>query len=112
MITPKELFALLSDETRLRCMLLLNKKEEICVCEFCEVLKSTQPKISRHLAYLRKSGVVLDQRREQWVYYRLNHSLAIWIKQILSKILNVLKNEEPYKSDFEKLNRLRKKHNC
>lgn len=112
MITPEDLFSLLSDETRLRCMLLLSKGEEICVCEFCEVLKSIQPKISRHLAHLRRSGLVLDERREQWVYYRLNPSLAISVKQILSNILIVLKNEKPYKSDFEKLTTLRKKHKC
>ena len=53
MITPTELFTLLSDQTRLRCILLLIKEKEVCVCEFTHILNSIQPKISRHLAYLR-----------------------------------------------------------
>ena len=112
MMTPTEIFTLLSDETRLRCMLLLIKEKEICVCEFCHVLGSIQPKISRHLAYLRKSGLVLDERREQWVYYKLNGNLTKWIKQILLNISDELKNYAPFKSDFEKIQKLRKQHPC
>lgn len=112
MITPTELFTLLSDKTRLRCMLLLLKEKEICVCEFSHVLDSIQPKISRHLAYLRKSGLVLDERKEQWVYYRLNKDLTKWTKQILVNISNELKNTDPFKADFEKINILRKQHPC
>ncbi|NGX56901.1 MAG: HTH-type transcriptional repressor AseR [Candidatus Anoxychlamydiales bacterium] len=112
MITPTELFTLLSDQTRLRCILLLIKEKEICVCEFTHILNSIQPKISRHLAYLRKSGLVLDERREQWVYYKLNNNLTKWTKQILINISSELKNTEPYKSDFEKNNKLKKQHPC
>ena len=110
MISPTELFTLLSDETRLRCIILLSKEKEVCVCEFSYVLDSIQPKISRHLAYLRKSGLVLDERREQWVYYKLNHDLTKWAQQILVNVLKELKDDEPYRSDFEKINALRKQH--
>ncbi|KKL69563.1 MAG: HTH-type transcriptional repressor AseR [Candidatus Anoxychlamydiales bacterium] len=112
MISPTELFNLLSDQTRLRCMLLLSKEKEICVCEFSQILKSIQPKISRHLAYLRKSGLVLDERKEQWVYYRLSHDLTKWTKQIILNISNELNEEEPYKSDFRRINILRKQDLC
>ena len=112
MISPAELFTLLSDETRLRCIILLSREKEICVCEFSYVLNSIQPKISRHLAYLRKSGLALDERREQWVYYKLNHDLTKWAQKILENVLQELKDAEPYISDFEKINALRKQHPC
>ena len=112
MIPSAKFFTLLSDETRLRCILLLIKEQEICVCEFSHALNSNQPKISRHLAYLRKSGLVLDERKEQWVYYKLNNNLTKWTKQILIDISSELKNIEPYKSDYEKINKLKKQHPC
>ena len=48
--TPNELFSLLSDETRLRCLVLLQKEGELCVCEISQIIGSIQPKISRHLS--------------------------------------------------------------
>lgn len=112
MITPNELFALLSDETRLRCLLLLNKKKELCVCEFSHTLESIQPKISRHLAYLRKSGLVLDERRGQWVYYSLNPSLPKWTQNIIECTLDNLMQEEPFCSDIKKLCSLKNEKMC
>lgn len=112
MISPTELFTLLSDQTRLRCMMLLMNEQEICVCEFCKILNFIQPKISRHLAYLRKSGLILDERREQWVYYKLNDNSPLWIKKILMTISNGLKNAQPFKADYEKINKLRKQNPC
>ena len=76
-------FHLLSDETRLRCLVLLQKEGELCVCEISQIIGSIQPKISRHLALLRQSGLVLDERRGQWVYYSLNPSLPEWAKRII-----------------------------
>jgi ArsR family transcriptional regulator len=84
-------------------------EQEICVCEFCKVLNFIQPKISRHLSYLRKSGLILDERREQWVYYKLNNNLQMWIKKILTTISNELKPTQPFKEDYEKINKIRKK---
>lgn len=112
MITPHEFFSLLSDETRLRCLLLLQQEEELCVCELSSVLESIQPKISRHLSLLRKSGLVLDERRGQWVYYRLNEKLPAWMKQVLVTALQDLKTQKPYKTDFVKIARLRNKNCC
>lgn len=103
MITPNELFTQLSDETRLRCLLLLSKEKELCVCEFSNILESIQPKISRHLAYLRKSGLVSDERRGQWVYYRLNQNLPSWAQNIITIMLEELKKMEPYSSDLKKM---------
>ena len=64
------LFAALSDRTRLRLLNLIADRE-ICVCYFVEILRTSQPKISRHLAYLRKAGIVAARREGTWMHYRL-----------------------------------------
>lgn len=64
-------FKACSDRTRLRILSLLMQREELCVCELIDALALPQAKISRHLAYLRKTGLVSDRRDAQWVYYRL-----------------------------------------
>jgi ArsR family transcriptional regulator len=107
MIAPQEFFTVLSDETRLRCLLLLHREREICVCEFSRILDSIQPKVSRHLSLLRRAGIVSDERRGQWVYYRLNESSELWVKELLNTILKNLGNQEPYLSDFKKLTSIR-----
>lgn len=112
MIAPQDFFDLLSDETRLRCLVLLQKEKELCVCEFGQILDSVQPKISRHLALLRQSGLLIDERRGQWVYYRLATSLPEWIKKVLAANLTHLSHMEPYQSDLDRMQSLRKKNCC
>lgn len=112
MITPKELFSLLSDETRLRCVILLQKEKELCVCEINQIIGSIQPKISRHLALMRAFGLVSDERRGQWVYYSLNPSLPVWAKKIIESSLENLKKEEPYSSDIKKIICQKKENKC
>ena len=65
-----QLFRALADPTRLR-LLNLMADREICVCYFVEILRISQPKISRHLAYLRKAGIVSARRDGKWIHYRL-----------------------------------------
>jgi ArsR family transcriptional regulator, arsenate/arsenite/antimonite-responsive transcriptional repressor len=64
------LFRALADPTRLRLLNLIGN-QEICVCYFVEILGLSQPKISRHLAYLRKAGIVSSRRDGKWMHYRL-----------------------------------------
>jgi ArsR family transcriptional regulator, arsenate/arsenite/antimonite-responsive transcriptional repressor len=64
------LFKALADRTRLR-LLNLMAAGEVCVCFFVEVLGESQPKISRHLAYLRRAGVVAARRDGKWMHYRV-----------------------------------------
>jgi ArsR family transcriptional regulator len=64
------LFRALADRTRLRLLNLIGR-DEVCVCYFVEVLKTPQPKISRHLAYLRKAGIVGARREGKWMHYRI-----------------------------------------
>jgi ArsR family transcriptional regulator len=80
-VTPVEFFKLLADETRLSVLLLIDQEDELCVCELTTALQETQPKISRHLAMLRKAQLLLDRRQGQWVFYRLNPNLPTWALQ-------------------------------
>jgi len=64
------LFAALADTTRLR-LLNLMAGREVCVCYFVEILDQGQPKISRHLAYLRRAGIVEARREGKWMHYRI-----------------------------------------
>jgi ArsR family transcriptional regulator len=64
------LFRALADRTRLRLINLMGG-DEVCVCFFVEALKMSQPKISRHLAYLRRAGIVAVRREGKWMHYRI-----------------------------------------
>jgi ArsR family transcriptional regulator len=86
MITPTTLFKCLADETRLRCVVLLHKEGRLCVCELTQSLDLLQPKISRHLAQLRQSNLLLDSREGQWVYYQVNPELPAWAIDILDVV--------------------------
>lgn len=77
----------LAEQTRLQCLLLLQSEGELCVCELMAGLQLSQPKISRHLAELRKQGLVQDSRRGKWVYYRLHPQLCAWQQQIIATSL-------------------------
>jgi len=92
--------------------MLLQKEKELCVCEIGAILGSIQPKISRHLALMRSSGLVLDDRRGQWVYYRINQDCESWMQNILTNVVEDFKNADPYRSDLEKLKEIRKNSLC
>jgi ArsR family transcriptional regulator len=77
----------LSDETRLRILLLLTK-QSLCVCQFQGILGESQPKISKHLRKLKDLGAVNDFRKEQFVYYALSKE-----DEILNKTLALLGDE-------------------
>lgn len=83
-MTPEKLFHLLSDVTRLRSVLLLHAEGRLCVCELVHALDISQPKISRHLAQLRDGGLVTDERRGQWVHYRLADDLPGWARDVIA----------------------------
>ena len=64
------LYMALADKTRLR-LLNLMREQEVCVGYFTDVLGDSQPKISRHLAYLRNAGIVEARREGKWMHYRI-----------------------------------------
>ncbi|MCV5223114.1 metalloregulator ArsR/SmtB family transcription factor, partial [Escherichia coli] len=92
---PHQFFKLLSDETRVRCLMLVAREGEICVGDLAFALQESQPKVSRHLAQLRSSGILVDKRQGQWVYYELSQQLPGWMRKLIEDLVasNCLKQE-------------------
>lgn len=100
-LKPEDFFYLLSDMTRLRCLILIYKRNELCVCDLTDVLKISQPKVSRHLSLLRKYDIVKFKRKGIWIYYSINPKIAAWAKEILKNIVNRFIKTNPYASDLK-----------
>lgn len=103
MLTPEEFTKALSDPTRLRVLILLTQVEELCVCQLTEALMMVQPKISRHLAVLREKEILLDQRKGQWIFYRLHPNLEKWCHETLSGLAQGCVDRQPYQNDIKKI---------
>ena len=95
-------FQALGDNTRLRILNLIGD-QEICVCYFVEILGGPQPKISRHLAYLRSAGIVAVRRQGKWMHYRIVMPPHIGAAQILRQTLGWLKEEKTMQADRARL---------
>ncbi|SHE23029.1 metalloregulator ArsR/SmtB family transcription factor [methanotrophic endosymbiont of Bathymodiolus puteoserpentis (Logatchev)] len=106
MISPAQFFKCLSDDTRLRCITLLQQEGKLCVCELTTALELSQPKISRHLASLRQCGLLLDSREGQWVFYQINPSLPDWTTPLLVNALQAVQSTESFKIDLQRLKKM------
>ncbi len=95
-------FLALADKTRLR-LLNLMRDGEICVCFLVEVLGESQPKISRHLAYLRGAGIVETRREGKWMHYRICEPKDDFAAQILRNTLVWLDSQEKMQGEYKKL---------
>lgn len=80
----EELFKACADQTRLRILNMLACEGEVCVCHLVDVLQTNQPKVSRHLAYLKRVGLVADRKDGLWVHYRLATPLAEHAERLLA----------------------------
>lgn len=100
----EKLFRALADPTRLR-LLNLMSEQEICVCYFIEVIGAPQPKISRHLAYLRRAGIVEARREGKWMHYRLTMPRDSHAASILKTTIDALKADKDMQRDCERLDR-------
>lgn len=98
----ESLFLALSDKTRLR-ILNLMRGGEVCVYYFTEVLGESQPKISRHLAYLRNAGIVSARREGKWMYYKIDFPKNVFVENILQGTLNWLESQDDLREDYRKL---------
>jgi ArsR family transcriptional regulator len=96
------LFSALADRTRLR-LLNLIRNDEVCVCFFVEVLKTNQPKISRHLAYLRRAGVVSARREGKWMHYRIAEPSEPHAARVMREVMEWLAQDEEMQRDRERL---------
>jgi len=99
---PTQLFKILSDETRLRILMLIDIEKELCVCELISAINASQPSISRNLAQLRKSGLLVDRKYKQWVFYAINPALPEWKKTIIQ--LSAQQNISLVNADTQRLN--------
>jgi ArsR family transcriptional regulator len=102
-LVDKELFfKALADRTRLR-LLNLMRTDEVCVCFFVEILKTNQPKISRHLAYLRRAGIVGARREGPWMHYRIVPPADTEAAQVLKEVMSWLANDQEMQRDRDRL---------
>jgi ArsR family transcriptional regulator len=98
-----QFFAALADPTRLRLLNLMNGRE-VCVCYFVEILKQSQPKISRHLAYLRKAGLVDARREGKWMHYKIAEFDSV-TASILAATLGSLQSDRAMQADLARLSK-------
>jgi ArsR family transcriptional regulator len=98
------LFAALADRTRLRLLNLIAGRE-VCVCYLVEIMRQGQPKISRHLAYLRKAGVVAARREGKWMHYRIERPENGAVNSILDAVFESFKSDREMQSDLSRLSR-------
>ena len=96
------LFAALADRTRLRLLNLMTDRE-VCVCYFVEILRQPQPKISRHLAYLRNAGIVDARRDGKWMHYSIDRPKDPIAAAILDVALASLKSDAQMQADLARL---------
>ena len=83
---PITFYKSLTDDVRLKALMLIEYHGELCVCELMEALEEdSQPKISRNLAVLKKANVITDRKNGQWVFYRINPELPVWAKTVVAK---------------------------
>src|SRR5262245_60999235 len=87
----ESVFKALADKTRLRILALLGNNE-VCVCHIHDSLDLPQPTVSRHLAYLRRSGLVAVRRDGVWMHYQLSRSLDPIAQRVVSAAVDALKD--------------------
>ncbi len=95
-------FAALADRTRLRLINLIGD-DEICVCFFVEVIKTNQPKISRHLAYLRRAGIVEARREGKWMHYRVVEPKDPHAARVFQEVRSWISEDKEMQKDRERL---------
>jgi ArsR family transcriptional regulator, arsenate/arsenite/antimonite-responsive transcriptional repressor len=98
----QQFFQALGDNTRLRLLNLMGE-QEVCVCYLVEVLRTPQPKVSRHLAYLRNAGIASARREGKWMHYRIIMPPHSGAARILGQTLGWLKEDKAMQADRERL---------
>ena len=98
-------FRALADATRLRIINLIGD-QEVCVCFFVEILKTNQPKISRHLAYLRRAGIVAARREGIWMHYRIAAPEDEDAAKVLTDVREWLARDPSMQQDQKRLEKI------
>lgn len=102
MTAINKVFRAFADETRLRILHLLTK-DELCVCDIMDVIDAPQPKISRHLGYLKRVGLVMDRKEGSWRYYSLAKPASSFQKRLIECVGSCLDEAPVLRRDAEKL---------
>ena len=101
-VSIETVFRALADRTRLRLVNLMSDGE-ICVCYFTETLGESQPKVSRHLAYLRRAGLVSARRDGKWIHYRLAEPADANVAEILRSTITWMRADAAMQRDRKHL---------
>jgi ArsR family transcriptional regulator, arsenate/arsenite/antimonite-responsive transcriptional repressor len=109
--TTNGLFRAFADETRLRLLNLL-LDGEACVCHLCDVLKRPQPTVSRHLAYLRRVGLVSVRQDGRWKHYAVIRKPSALHRKLLTCVRHCLRHVEVLQNDLVRLGEIRRKSGC
>ena len=102
-------FHALSNDIRLRIVLLLASEPQLSVCQLVRILDLPQPKVSRHLAVLREAGVVTVDRKAQWICYRLGDTMQPWQREVVEATRKSLLDDEQYLADQRRLVEIRER---
>src|ERR1041384_1488502 len=105
------MFRAFSDRTRLRILFLIQERE-CCVNDIVTVLQIEQPSASRHLAYLRRSGLVQVRRAGQWCYYSLAPAEEAFHKKLLECLTCCFSEVPQIQADARRAKKLRKEGGC
>ena len=105
-MSPDTLFGVLADPTRLRALMLIRSEGEVCVCELTHALQESQPKVSRHLAFMRDAGIVKARRQGTWMHYRIDPDAPEWAREIVESAFRQLRNLRPFQLDKRRLTRM------
>jgi ArsR family transcriptional regulator len=98
----EKFFAALSDRNRHRLINLMGA-DEVCVCFFVEILKMSQPRVSRHLAYLWRAGIVAARREGKWMHYRIVPPSDGRAARILQEVCECLAADREMQQDRARL---------
>lgn len=98
----EQLFLALADKTRLR-LICMMRDGEVCVDFFAKALMLSQPKVSRHLAYLRNAGLVTTRRQGKWIYYGINSSMSSGGTRVLNDTIDWLSTNDMIRLDRERI---------
>jgi len=102
--TTPDVFRAFADPTRLRILNLLIGGE-VCVCDLCSVLNESQPKTSRHLAYLRRAGLVEVRQDGKWKHYRIRRHARGLERTLINCVKSCLREIDVLRDDLDRLRR-------
>ncbi len=112
MAGTNRMFKAFADETRLRILNLLSRHKELCVCDIQGILRVPQPKVSRHLAYLRSAGLVAVRKDGLWKHYSLVAADGPFHKGLIACLRGCFSEVDTLRRDLEALDKARARKSC